>query len=498
MIKLSLFDVKRAYYGMKQLAKKALRNNDIDLSWHYVSKCAGLAQQFNWIYSDDELEDVVGSIGEKIIQKPCINYQSIGDRVVFIDDFCTSFVLAIQYLQALASSGKEVLYITTVDTNRNSFQGIVDRIKNFPNVQVKIVDLSDLQEEVKTLYDSILDFHPQKVILHILATSKVLPAMYVLPEQIERYIINLADQTFWLGKDAIDYCLEFRQFGVSVSLQRRGLKEKQLLLIPFYPAVDNCPFQGLPMGCEGQGKIVVFSGGDVYKVMDKQKKYWHLVKRILETFPQVVFWYATKITNQTGVEIIQDFIKKNHFEGRFFLTSFRPDINEVLSHIDIYMGTCPASGSLMTQLAATNAKPILQFYYPGTPDDETEQILCYNDTFKISYDEESGFMEEANRLINDDKYRKEQGERLKNAMITPKQFNQLVSKTISTNKTYSDLKPFPVNYDILDKRWFSLEELGLVDTLPYTFGLLGKTNCLRYAPMLYLKKQLRAALIKIK
>ena len=494
MVKLSLYDVKRAYYGIKQLAQKALLDNDINLSWYYISKCAGLAQQFNWIYSDDELEEALGDIGEKIIQEPNVEYQPIDNRVVFIDDFCTSFVLALQYLKALVFSGKEVLYITTVNIERNKFPGIVDKISSFPNLKVVIVDSADFQVKVKSIYDSILNFHPQKIILHVLANSKVLPVLYVLPNQVERYIINLADQTFWLGKNAIDFSLEFRQFGVSVSLQRRGLKKEQLLLVPFYPVVDNNPFQGLPEGYGGQGKIVVFSGGDVYKVIDKQNKYWHLVKCILDNYPQVVFWYATKITNKTGVNRIRDFIKENHFEGRIFLTSFRPDINEVMSHVDIYMGTCPASGSLMSQLAAMNAKPILQYYYPGTPDDETEQVLCYNDSFKISFDNEIGFLDEANRLINDEKYRKEQGERLKSAMITPDQFNHLVAKTISTNKTVVALKPFPINYDILEERWFSLEELGHVDTLPYIYGILGKTNCLKYAPTLYVKKQLRAIL----
>ena len=51
---------------------------------------------------------------------------------------------------------------------------------------------------------------------------------------------------FWLGAKAIDYVLEFRQFGVSVSQQRRGIISQQQLLVPFYPIIDNNPFQGFP------------------------------------------------------------------------------------------------------------------------------------------------------------------------------------------------------------------------------------------------------------
>lgn len=61
------------------------------------------------------------------------------------------------------------------------------------------------------------------------------PVMCRLPKPITRYLINLQDQTFWLGGNAIDYSIEFRPFGASVSMERRGLKREQLLMLPFYP-----------------------------------------------------------------------------------------------------------------------------------------------------------------------------------------------------------------------------------------------------------------------
>ena len=59
----------------------------------------------------------------------------------------------------------------------------------------------------------------------------------------------------------------------------------------------------------------------------------------------------------------------------------------------------------MSQLAAINSKPILQYYEPGTPDDETEQAICINEAFDISFQDEYGFMVEADRLITDLRYR---------------------------------------------------------------------------------------------
>lgn len=489
MISLSIRDIKQGYKGMKRLAQKAFAEGDYETSFRYVEKCTTIAQQFNWIYADDELEDLLCEIGQTIIPGASTSCCSNLDRVVLYDDFCTSFVLALQYLDALVGMGKEILYITSKDVNANlKFSHIIGIVQSRPKVKIHIVPQGNTTERSIDIYNSIVGFCPGQVLLHIKAFSDALPSLYRLPKSIKRYIINLADQTFWLGKKAIDYVLEFRQFGVSVSQQRRGIKPEQQLLVPFYPIVDGNDFEGFPKEC-ASNKVIVFSGGDFYKVLDKKKTYWKLVKHLLDTYPQIVFLFATKITG-TSTDLIDRFITDNGFQGRFIYIGFRKDINEVFKHCDIYMGTCPASGSLMSQLAAVNAKPILQYYYPGTPDDETEQAICYHDKFSISFQNEDAFMEEAHRLISDGEYRKKQGERLKNAMITPEQFDKLVSDTLSTNVSQIPLEPFDVNYPLLDDRWFALEKVGYIDTLPYLWGIIGKKRILRFMPMIFIKKYL--------
>jgi hypothetical protein len=154
------------------------------------------------------------------------------------------------------------------------------------------------------------------------------------------------------------------------------------------------------------------------------------------------------------------------------------------------MGTCPVCGSLMSQLAARNATPILQYYYPGTPDDETEQAICINEQFNISFNDEEAFMQEAERLIRDVEYRKKQGERLQKAMITIPQFNKLVADTLITNETQIPLQPYQFDYQQLDDRWFALEKAGYISSLSYLYSLLEKKNTIRFAPKLFIKKQL--------
>lgn len=488
-IGLSINDIKAAYKGVKHQAKQAAKMGNYEQSLQLVSHCATIAQQFNWIYTDDELEDLLKDISAKIITTSTEPYIPAGNRVVLYDDFCVSFVLALQYIEALVEAGKEVLYLTVAQQS-GRFSSIISTIeKNYPQVKIVIIPNSNRVELAKKIHREILAFQPEKALFHIFAHSVCIPAVCALPSKIDTYIINLADQTFWLGAKAIKYVLEFRQFGVSVSQQRRGIKPHQQLLVPFYPIVDNNPFQGFPKECMEEGKVLIFSGGDIYKVLDDKRMYWHLVKRVLDTFPEVVFLFATKEDN-FGMQYLQSFIHDNHYEGRFIYTKFRLDIDEVLAHADIFMGTCPVCGSLMSQLAARNATPILQYYYPGTPDDETEQAICINEKFAISFQDEEMFMREAEKLIKDAAYRKQQGERLQSAMITISQFNKLVADTLFSNKTQIPLEPFEMDYKQLDDRWFALEKAGYISSLSYLYSLLEKKNTIRFAPKLFIKKQL--------
>lgn len=489
MLKISKRDIRQGYKGVKRMAQKAFDEGDYETSLEYEKKCVTIAQQYNWIYADDELEDLVESIGTKLIKEQPKDYHPVSNRIVFYDAFCKSFVLALQYVGALVAAGKEVMYITTADDlakQKTRFSDILDEVNAYPSVKVVVVPPGKDSKRIGYFYDTVVDFRPEQILLHMVADAVVLPALYVLPSAIKRYIINLADQTFWLGKKAIDYCIEFRQFGVSVSQQRRGIKPEQQLFVPFYPIDDGIPFKGFPEQCTPD-KLVVFSGGDLYKVLDGKRTYWRLVKKLLDGYSNIVFLFATKISSGFNYEI-DKFVKDNGFEDRFIYINYRKDINEVFKHCDIYMGTCPASGSLMSQLAAVNAKPILQYYYPGTPDDETEQAICFNEKFSISFQDEGLFMEEAHRLITDENYRKRQGERLKKAMITPEQFNRLVADTLNTNQSQVPFEPYEVNYSLLDDRWYSLEEAGYVDTMSYLWGVLGKKNVWRYMPLVAIKK----------
>lgn len=499
-IRLTLKDITKSYEEIKKSAIEEFNKGNLQQSLDLIDHAAVLAQQFNWIYSDDELEDLLQKISTMIFTETQCNYSPIENRVVLFDDFCTSFVLALQYLNALVAQNATILYITGREiTSSSKFAHIIDTIKDYPRLTVKVIPQNvNRLIRIREIYNTIIEFFPTKILLHITAKSICLPVLFSLPKSITKYIINLADQTFWLGSKGVDYSLEFRSFGATVSLEKRGLRKDQLIYLPFYPIVDNNPFQGFPN--EVKDKVIIFSGGDFYKTIDPEYTYWNLVKSVLMENPNAVFLYATKVDYSKTQEFIDKFIKVNNFENRFIFIGFRPDINEVFKHCDIFMGTNPASGSLMSQLAAYNSKPILQFYLPDTPDDETEAAICHNKNLQISFTNKNKFLEEAKHLINNAEYRIARGKEINSCMLTEYQFNNRFVECIKTNSSPVETKS--VNYDALTQRWYWIEYMGFIDTIQYIYSVLGAKKCFKKATSVWfkynIKKYLQTKLFSLK
>jgi len=485
-MRLTLKDIIKSYEAIKKLAFEEFNTGNLQKSLYYIDQATVLAQQFNWIYADDELENLLSDISNKIIINKPTNYTPQINKVVIFDDYCRSFVLVLQYIKALVALNVEILYITGKDFTNDGLGYALNTIKEFPNVKVEIIPQDkNILNRIKLINEKVCDFQPSKLFLHLTAKSVFIPTLYSFPKGITRYIINLADQTFWLGSKGVDYSLEFRQFGATVSFEKRGLKKEQLLSVPFYPIADDNSFAGFPKITKG--KVVVFSGGDFYKTINPQNTYWDLVKSILTENPNVVFLMATKVENGGAKSFLNDFILKNNFEDRFIYIGFRSDINEVFKHCDIFMGTCPASGSLMSQLAATHAKPILQFYLPDTSDDETEAAICHNGDIRISFTQKEAFLEEAKKLINNIEYRKTRGSEIKSVMFTEEQFNERIEQLLNGKTMLAPPSPHSVDYDALTERWYWIEYTGFIETVQFVYSILGLERLRQMLPAIWLK-----------
>ena len=451
-LKLTISDIKQVYSLLKQKAQEEYALGHYAKAWHVMNEAVSLIQEFNWEYTDDDLEKLLQQLSAQWIPTISVNYMPNENRVVVLDDWCTSYVLVLQYLDALVAAGKEILYITSRDIQNSNHKNIISRISHYPKLTYQIISNTSLPIDkwLSVVYDRIITYAPSKVIAHIGSCSWFLPVIARLPKDLPTYRSNLDDQCFWLGRSVIDYSLEFRPFGVAVSRERRKLKPEQQLYV------------------------------------DPDYTYWNLVKQVLHDNPKAVLLFATKNGLRTQQDFLDQFVKENHLEKQFVFIGFRSDINEVFAHCDIFLGTCPVCGSLTSQLAAMNHKPILQYYLPGTDDDETEQALNYNNpNLQWSFSDKEAFLAEAKRLINDPDYRQQQGELAYQSTIKPEQFNQVFMDAITTN-----IAPCPtkkVDYDEVARRWFWPEQMGFDDHIGWLVPMLKREGLINKMPMLHLK-----------
>lgn len=217
------------------------------------------------------------------------NYQPDEDTVCFIDSFSRDQRgLTQQYLDALLSlKTKRIVFIS--ETEHIGVQ--IKRTLDHNRANVFTVNHTEPIPTASEIISIVQAERPSYIIYHLTPDS-IAPLVATCKLRfITRCQINLTDHAFWLGDNTIfDYSFEFRKRGVLVSNVFRGFNKEQLVLLPYYPWIDGAAFQGFPINSEG--KIVLFSGGALYKTEDKDGTYFRILKEILERHHDVVFFYA--------------------------------------------------------------------------------------------------------------------------------------------------------------------------------------------------------------
>ena len=72
-------------------------------------------------------------------------------------------------------------------------------------------------------------------------------------------------------------------------------------------------------------------------------------------------------------------------------------------------------------------------------------------------------------------------------MMQPTQFEEIVKQTMLTNSSQFQIDINKIDYRLIENRWFMLEECGFTHVGVFIRSLLGKKQCIRYAPSLFMK-----------
>lgn len=463
--------------------KKRLQTSDIDIHCDdiigYLKALSFLYYKFYIGYKNDTIEGYIDILSHRIIRK---DYTLKVDSkfVVFVDNLCADSIgLTQQYIDALISNEYHILYIYREEFPSQICTKIMHKLKSYN--KSKLLPYPPRLKGMKLsqwLYDSIVQSGSSKLILH--STEWPIEesiAMSALPEEIIRYKVDLADHTFWAGVGSFDYIFDFRYYGCNMSFHKRGLKKEQVIYMPFYPVMNNMPFDGYPK--ETEGKFVFLSGGSIYKVVGQQRSYFRICKEVLKKCPNSVILFAGGLPNNP---ILSDGIKDFCLEGRFIPIGYRKDIFEVFKHCDAYLDTYPIGGGLMLQYAAQCSKPILLY-----KNKDLEECICQKISMSISHNSLEKYVEYAFLLYSDDEYRQEQGVKIKNATISRNEFDD--------NFHYS----FHTNVSVIGINWdnkFTPRLLNMEDAINFNNTILPSfyfklytflgINFLRLSPINYL------------
>ena len=417
-----------------------LLSEKIEDAMHRIRNIAEDIYYYNQFYTDVQLEGYLQQILRRLPEGKPAYEKSARARIVFYDAFgIETRGLAAIYLRALSKMDADILYVTNAEA-----QGRLNMRESILlgcDAQIYWLKAEPHTARYRDLCRVMAAFRPTIGFLYttpydvsgILAFMRFEGAM-------KRYQINLTDHAFWLGVNAFDVCLEFRDFGAALSRDHRGIAPEKLRKQPYYPIIDRDePFAGYPFE-RAENDFIIFTGGFLYKSIDPEKTYYRLVGSLLAAFPQAKLWYAGYGDDTDLKELMAA------YPGRVFHTAERKDLFQLLRHVDMYLNTSPQMGGLMTQYAALAGRPpFLLDPYAGSAG-----LLFHEEDLGVFFTDFEECRAALHRFVEDPSYRKELEERLKKyqLIITEDEFNENLEEILTRG-----MSRYPIRFPKVDMRF---------------------------------------------
>ena len=416
--------IRKTYNALKEKAQNYLERGRIHKSLLYTHLAAYTNYSFFLSCYDEDLENIVKRIGE-LVRNTDSDIRPVKNRCVMLDSLARyRGGLTVQYIKAITSAGWELLYVTQQEMDAPHRTELRNFLAGLDNVTVYEVPTNKKGlERIQCVYNTIMEYRPERLYTHLNAYDAYLSAVaYAVPHTVLKFTIDITDHAFLLGFNAGDYSFEFRKLGCSLAEKYKKWSKDKMLMLPYYPIVDNVPFLGFPNGIER--KVKILSGGIYWKIIDNDDTFFKLVKRILDENPDTVVLYP----GSGDPEVVKDKIVEYGLENKLILLGWRNDLSELFRHSDIYLNTYPHGGGTMTQYAAHLHKPLLNYCPEEGCDNPVECFVCQVKEAKISSYGVEEFVAEANRLIRNVEYRKQKADEVYECVLGEERFNEYFAK----------------------------------------------------------------------
>lgn len=470
-------DIVAIYKRLIKIACEYADKNEWEKASSYLSSSAQWAYQFNLFYTDDAAESLIRRISDsQVSHTHVMNPEE--NRIVLVDSFCMdNRGLTQQYLRGMIRKNAEILYVCTSRTTSYG-KDILREIDSYPKARVLLFEGSETGSlsKVNDAAREICQFAPAHIFFHIAPWDVAALLICNVISGVPKYNINLTDHAYWMGASLIDFNIEFRPYGMTVSLEKRGLKPEQLLTLPFYPITPlGHSFRGFPDMPDNA--IKVLTGGALYKMLGKGDFFFHLMEDLLSISPDVYILVAG-FSHNLLFEKKCSGIKGNE---RILQIGFRDDIDAVFQNCDVFLSTYPVSGGLMCQYAAKYGKPVLAYREMQDCEGAIEEMLNHYDNKARSFTDMNDLLKYAGALFADKEYRRREGEALKNGLMTPDQFYNSFSDLMSSHCQQWKWNRDVIDYEAFFEHYLELEnENGFEATktlfVEHRFDLLTKMD----------------------
>ena len=319
---------------MREL-ENAFHKGDVLKTICYVKYLSCFYYTINYKLTDDRLEEITKAISIKFLGNTRLDH-SHEDTILFYDNFgLKNRGLASIYVKALETLGYKIVWVLYA----NALQ--LDEIKKAfgkkENITFLIIPSEPILERMQLLKKAIIDVSPKHIFLYTTPDDVCGIGVISTINGAERYLIDLTDHAFWLGRCALDWIIGFRNYGYNIAVQFRKISPDRVMILPYYPdARDEYPYEGMPF--DTAKYEFVFSGGSPYKI-EGDETYQEIVTYLLDRYPDMRFVFAGNGTNQSLEEL------KEKFPDRFFRVDERKDLDAVLKRAKFYLSTYPILGS---------------------------------------------------------------------------------------------------------------------------------------------------------
>ncbi len=428
------------YQYFKEQASKSFSNKEFDKSIIFLELSAKIGYKFNFIYTDDEIENLIDNIGKNILDDEIV-IERKHNKIVFFDSFSNdNRALTQQYIRALINANYELLYITSKEKIGND---IYEELKKYQKAEVLIIRGNSLNEKIVSTLAKIVSFQPSKAFLLFTPWDIIGFILWSQIKGLDRYFINLTDHAYWIGKNTTDYFLEFRKYGAWLSANHRKIPIEKLLFQSYYPLETNKKFAGFPI--DTNDRVIAFAGSSFNKVYGENFTFFNLIKDVLKNNPKLIFFFAGNGNSKPFI----NFIKKNNLQNKLIYIGNRSDIDEVIKRVDIYVNTYPMMGGLMSSYAAIHNIPLIGYTDELLFDfNNTYDLLDIPDNGRIVITSKKDFLSLFTTLVNDPEERRKNIVDTKNSIISKSNFEQLLIQNIKYQKSRINIDGYEPKIDL--------------------------------------------------